>query len=273
MIKLIASDMDGTLLDDDSLVPPETYGLIRDLAERGISFCVTSGRRFDTLMRFFEPVCDQMDFVASNGTQVYVSGELVDREVYSTAALRRLWNMVQMFDCLHLSVFDHDTSYLLDQTAYYHRELDKDLPNIEQVGRMPGPEVSVIKASICCDKLDAVMDMAYALQRELGDAFTFAPSGSMWIDVIPHGVSKATGLAQVMQKLQVKPSEVMAFGDAMNDYEVLRMVGHPRAMSNARYAIRQIAEKVIGSNAQHSVQTEMRRVLELAPDAYVQEMS
>lgn len=132
-----------------------------------------------------------------------------------TAALRRLKRAIDMFDCLHLSLFDHDTDYLLDDVAYYHRELDKDLPNIEHVGVMPGPEVSIIKTSICCDKLDAVMDMAYALQRELGDAFTLAPSGSMWIDVVPRGVSKATGLAQVMQA-----QEVMAFGDAMNDYEV-----------------------------------------------------
>lgn len=262
MIKLIASDMDGTLLDNNSRVPPETFDLIRALEDHGVHFCVTSGRRYDTLCRFFEPVRDQMDFVASNGTQVYVDGQLVDREVYSTAALRRLKRAIDMFDCLHLSLFDHDTDYLLDEVAYYHRELDKDLPNIEHVGVMPGPEVSIIKASICCDKLDAVMDMAYALQRELGDAFTLAPSGSMWIDVVPRGVSKATGLAQVMQAQDMKPQEVMAFGDAMNDYEVLRMVGHPRAMANGRYAIRQIAEKVVGTNAQHSVQEEMRAVLD-----------
>ena len=53
----------------------------------------------------------------------------------------------------------------------------------------------------------------------------------------------------------------MAFGDAMNDYEILRLVGHPVAMGNGRYAAKQIAERVIGSNTEQAVQAEMRRVL------------
>jgi Cof subfamily protein (haloacid dehalogenase superfamily) len=262
MIKLVASDMDGTLLDQDSRVPPETYDLIRALGRHGVHFCASSGRRYDTLCEFFAPVRDQMDFVASNGTQVYVDGRMVDREVYSTAALRQLQRSVGMFDCLHLAVFDKRVSYLLDEMASYERELDKDLPNAERASYVPGPEVSVIKASIYCDRDDVVMDMAYALQREMGSAFTFAPSGKRWIDVIPRGVSKATGLRQVMLAHGIEPSEVMAFGDAMNDYEILRMVGHSRAMGNGRYAIRQVADKVIGTNAEHSVQAEMRQLLE-----------
>ena len=90
MIKLIASDMDGTLLDENSHVPEETYGLVRKLRERGVHFAASSGRRYDTLCEFFEPVVDQMDFVASNGSQVYCEGELVDREVYGHAAVKRL---------------------------------------------------------------------------------------------------------------------------------------------------------------------------------------
>lgn len=85
MIKLIASDMDGTLLDEHSGVPAETFGLIRELREVGIHFAASSGRRLDTLHEFFAPVVDQMDFVASNGAQVVVSGELIDRRSSRTS--------------------------------------------------------------------------------------------------------------------------------------------------------------------------------------------
>ena len=70
MIKLIASDMDGTLLDESSQVPEETYELIRALRDRGVHFAASSGRRFDKLCQFFAPVREEMDFVASNGAQV-----------------------------------------------------------------------------------------------------------------------------------------------------------------------------------------------------------
>ena len=55
---------------------------------------------------------------------------------------------------------------------------------------------------------------------------------------------------------------MMAFGDSMNDYEILRMVGAAFAMENGRSAIKQIADRVIGTNAEHSVQREIRALLE-----------
>lgn len=259
MIKLIASDMDGTLLDEDGNVPAETYELVRQLRAAGISFVASTGRRFDTVQEMFAPVANEMDFVASNGAQVVVDGALVDREVFSHAALRRLFNVVNLFDTLHLALFDSKQTYLLDEEARFERELDKNLPNPVRVFDVPPADVSIIKASVYCD--DAVMDMAYALSRELDGDFVFAPSGHKWIDVMQRGVSKATGIEQVLAARNVRPEDVMAFGDSMNDYEILRMVGTSVAMGNARSAIKQISTKVIGTNAEHSVQRELKVLL------------
>lgn len=118
MIKLIASDMDGTLLDEHSQVPPETYDLILGLREHGVRFAVSSGRRYDTLCEFFAPVIDQMDFVASNGAQVYVDGRMVDREVFSHSAILRLEEIIRFFDCLHLVLFDRTSSFCLMTLRY-----------------------------------------------------------------------------------------------------------------------------------------------------------
>lgn len=261
MIKLIASDMDGTLLDGDGEVPDGTYDLIRQLKAAGIGFVAASGRRFDTLQELFEPVADEIDYVASNGAQVVVGGTLVDREVYSHAALRRLKRVIDLFDTLHLALFDRTNSYLLGSEEYFHPELDKNLPNPVLATDVPDAEISILKASVSCE--GAVMDMAYALTRELGDEFVFAPSGNNWIDVMQRGVSKATGIQQVMEARGVSADEVMAFGDSMNDYEILRMVGTSVAMSNGRSAIKQIATKVIGTNVEHSVQRELRALLDI----------
>ena len=243
MLKLIASDMDGTMLDANECVPDGTYELILRLRERGVRFAATSGRRFDTLCELFEPIVDCMDFVASNGAQVIVEGELVD-----------------LFDTMHLALFDETRSYLLDDEARFEREVDKNLPNPVRVYAVPSPQVSILKASVYCD--EDVMDMAYILSRELDDDFVFAPSGRKWIDVMQRGVSKATGVSQVLDAHGIRADEMMAFGDSMNDYEILRMAGMSVAMGNARYAIKQIADRVIGTNVDQSVQAELRRVLE-----------
>lgn len=260
-IKLIASDMDGTLLDENGQVPPETFGLILALRERGVRFVASSGRRYDRLCDFFSPVKDRMDFVASNGAQVFADGVQIDREVYSHLAIRRLAKTVAMFPNMHLALFDRTKSYLLDDEDKFVREVDKDLPNVERIYELPSPQVSIIKASIFCDDGN-VMDNAYVLQRELGGLFTFAPSGSSYIDAMQPGISKASGIAQVMEYHGIDASEVMAFGDAMNDYEIIRFVGTGCAMANGRPALRAVADRVIGSNVEHAVQSEMRRVLE-----------
>ncbi|MBM6815633.1 HAD family phosphatase [Olsenella uli] len=262
MIKLIASDMDGTLLDDDSKVPEETYELVSALADKGVRFVASSGRRYDTLRWLFEPVADRMDYVASLGTQVYADGRLLDREVFSTLSVMRLFETTQLFDCLHLALYDATHTYLLNDQSAYLRELDKDLPNAERVFDPPSPDVSIIKAALCCEYPDQLMDMAYVLERELSEWFTFLPSGSRWIDVVPRHVNKATGLEQVMRYWGISPDEVVAFGDSMNDYAMLRYVGHPYVMENARYAVRQIGQRVIGRNSDHAVQRVMREILE-----------
>ena len=209
MIRLIASDMDGTLLDEYGNVPPETFELIHALREKGIHFVASSGRRYDTLRWMFEPVAHEIDYVASLGTQVYADDVVLDR------------------------VFDP-----------------------------PSPDVSIIKAAVCCDTRVKSMDMAMILERELGERFSFMPSGDTWIDVVPRGVNKATGLEQIRQYYGFKRDEILAFGDSMNDYAMLRYAGTAVVMENARYALKQIASRVIGSNTTQAVQAEMRKMLE-----------
>lgn len=261
LIRLIASDMDGTLLDEHSEVPPETYDLILALREKGVHFAASSGRRFDRLCQFFAPVRDKMDFVAANGAQVYVDGELVDREVFSHLGIRRLAKTVGKFESLHMALFDDEKSFLLDDEDKFVREIDKDLPNAERIWYLPGPDVSILKISIYCED-GHVMDYAYALSRELGDEFLFAPSGTHWIDALQRGVNKATGIEQVMAHHGITRVEVMAFGDSMNDYEIIRFVGIGCAMANGRPALKAVANRVIGYNYDQAVQGEMRKLLE-----------
>ena len=203
-----------------------------------------------------------MDYVAALGTQVVADGQLLDREVFSAMAVQHLFMTCAMFDCLHLAVYDEFHSYLVDAEESYLRELDKDLPNAVQIFDPPTPDFNIIKASVYCDDKAQIMDMAYVLERELSEWFTFLPSGSHWIDVTPRHVSKATGLAQILRYWGLAPEELLAFGDSMNDYAMLRYAGRACVMENARSAVKQIATEVIGPNTAHAAQERMRKILE-----------
>lgn len=261
MIKLIATDMDGTLLDENSHLPEETFQLIHDLRAKGVCFCASSGRRYDELCAMFEPVKDEMDFVACNGTQVYADGRMLDREVFSTHSVQRLFEVCETFDCLHLTLYDRTRTFVFDDMKVFPRHFRSLFPEQVRLYDPPDPSVNIIRGNVYCDNADYTLDMTIALTRDLGERLSFMPSDNHWIDVAPHGVSKASGIKQVLHYRGIKPEHAAHFGDSMNDYDILRYVGYPFVMENGSYAVKQIARRVIGTNAEHAVQNTLREIL------------
>ncbi len=265
MIRLIASDMDGTLLNEKSEVPEGTCELIHNLWAEGVRFCVSSGRPYQFLHAVFEPVAKEMDFVCSNGCNVVIQGKTVDRELYSYEALMRLKHLCDEFDSLHMVVHDeNDRAFLLDDPAKVVR-FEKTIAkqwDFYPIPAVPPPIMNIMTGSIACDNETSIMDIAYLFNLEMGQDFTFAPTDNSSMDFMPAHVNKATGIQQVMEFYDVLPEETIAYGDSMNDYDIFRMVGHPTAMSNALYAPKQVATRIIESYLEQGVQRDMQRLLD-----------
>lgn len=260
MIKLLAVDMDGTLLDENSQIPPETYGLIRELREVGVRFAVSSGRRHDTLEMFWGEVAKDIDYIASNGTEVVCDGKTLCDLSFERDDLVRLKELCDRLDCLHMLCHSKEHRYIM--------ELNWEIP-----GTPPGevgyemrateiPEEPIFKTVIVNDRTEEISDLLYSLSQELGDRLNFLPYSSHAIDVMPRGISKATGLEVMRKHLGIRREEIAAYGDSMNDYEMLRYVGHPTVMGNALYGVEAIAERVIEPNTEHGVQKDMARIIE-----------
>ena len=214
MIKLIASDMDGTLLDESSQVPEETYEAHSRPA--GTEACTSPrrrGRRFDKLCQLLRARARGDGFRGFQRCPGVCRGASDGREVYSHFSIRRLAKTVALFDNLHLALFDRTKSFLLDDEGKFVREVDKDLPNAERIWELPDAGVNIIKASVFCSDGN-VMGNAYVLTQELGDDFVFAPSGSSWIDCMQPGVSKATGV-QLLDGALRPPSAMRSWRSAM----------------------------------------------------------
>lgn len=149
-----------------------------------------------------------------------MDGTLLDYEVFSSRSVQRLYALCAQLDCLHLALYGRTNTFLLDDLDHYVREIDKDLPRAVRVNRPPSPDVGIVKAAICYERADDIMDMVYVLERELGDVFVFMPSGKTWIDVVPRGINKATGLQVVLKRHGIDPRDVLAFGDSMDSVAV-----------------------------------------------------
>ena len=264
MIRLVATDMDGTLLDERSQVPPETYGLVRELAEVGVGFCVCSGRAASFVRRLVEPIADCVDLVCANGTFVSAGGEVLARHPYDAGEVGRLAALAAArHPGFHLNAVGSDGREYVVDGAVTESERAEWGWSARRVLEGPPPEgVDMVACARFCPADTDVLAAADELEAEMGDVFHFLALEKPVLDVVPRGVSKATGLQLVMEARGVSADEVVAYGDSMNDQFLFDHAGHPTAVENAYDQIKELAERVIASNVDHGVQRDMRRMLD-----------
>lgn len=258
-IRLIASDLDGTLLRSDGTISARTRDAIRAAEDRGIAFAFVTARP----PRYIEGLAEAAGVtgmaVCSNGAILYdiarravlhherLAPELA-REL--TAALREalpeIAFAVEHGDSLgyepRFPVFPEDAEPRVD---HIHAFLDGDL--VKLLLHHPEHEAEVLGTLA----RDAVGERAQVIHS----------GGPRIIEIAAAGVSKATGLARLCDELKIDGSEVMAFGDMPNDLPMLHFAGHAVAVANAHPEVLAAADEVALSNDEDGVARRIETLL------------
>ena len=208
MIKMVCSDLDGTLLQyGKKLIEGEIFDEIRALHDRGILFCPASGRQYTSLRKLFAPVADDCIYLCENGAVVYRGGEVM--------------------------LSGENMSYLMERG---HGVVDriKFIGNNYTVITDPAqiPE-DIVKVSVYL--VDGVEPFVERFVPKWQQA-NCAVAGPKWIDTTV--ANKGIGVQSICRVLGIDPADVMAFGDNYNDVAMLDLVGHPYIMSTAAAELR-----------------------------------
>lgn len=253
MIKLIASDIDGTLVrDGDNVLNPELYDEILRLRAKGIQFVAASGRQWHSIERIFEPIKEKIFYVSDNGAYVGCYGRnlfltAIDHDVVMdmVADVRRCEGLDVMIsgpDVVYLETEDQDIiRWLVDS---YRFEV-KQVPDLTKV------EDRFIKVSVY--KAHGVEEAARAIREKYKDKLKITISGDMWMDSMAFGVSKGEAIRQIQESLDILPEETMAFGDQLNDIEMLERAYYSYAIGNARPEVKQAARFQADTNVRDGV--------------------
>ena len=229
-IRLIASDLDGTLLlNGAQSLRPETCRLIHSLTARGIYFFAASGRQYPNLQRLFAPVKNEIGYICENGCLSFFQGELIYKETMSHELGQEILRAIWEKEGCEILLSGVNTSYLQpkDMGYYYHmRDVVKN--NVTLVPDIFQAREDYMKISVYMEK--GIEQTADYWAKRFGDRLTVVTSGVEWLDMMPKHVDKGLGLRRVMDYLEVKPEECMVFGDNYNDIEMLEMAGIPIAM-------------------------------------------
>ena len=237
MVKLIACDIDGTLIPYGKTdLPDELFPLVRALRKKGILFCPASGRQYHSLRRSFAPVHDEICYLAENGAAIFgiggdeASAPLLYKSVFPREVALDLCRDVMSCPDTDVFISGVNTTYLCrcgEKVLAHTRNI---LNNRYEIVDDPHdiPE-EIIKVSAYCNNGVALPFQTLALRWE--SVFRTVVSGPMWIDFTL--VDKGDGIVELCKALGISPGEVAAFGDNWNDLSMLRAVGHPYLMSCA----------------------------------------
>ncbi len=261
MIKLIATDMDGTLLDSRKRLPEDILPVIRALRAQGRTFIVASGRQYNALRRDLEDIADDIVFIAENGALIVENDQDLFIDPLDPAELAPILDAAKGLDGVYACVCTaHRALVEASSSAEFIRSMQLYYASTEIV-----PD---LKAA--CEGLDDVCKVAFfdegdaaahelpVLKARLGDRLAVILSGEQWVDVMKPGVNKGRAMRMLMQMKGAAPQDCMAFGDYLNDYELLACVGESYAMANALPEIKAIAKYIAPSNDDNGVVQALR---------------
>ena len=237
MIKLVASDLDGTLLQNGAQeLAPRAIDLIHRLTQKGVHFAVASGRQYNNERRLFYPIKDEISYIAENGSICIHKGKVISRSIIAPKLVDRIFAELKKEKNFEILVSREDTCFIENNNPEFVNHIVNVMQNttqiIDDVRNIEGP---VIKIAICnmTDGPHIIDKYLKHLQDIFGNEIKVVTSGNIWIDFIAPGTNKGTALKKLLDTLNIKPEECMAFGDQYNDVDMLQYVGTSYAMSNA----------------------------------------
>ncbi len=261
MIKLIVSDIDGTLVKDGAHdINPRLFGVIAELKKKGILFAAASGRQYPSIRRLFAPVADNVIFIAENGAYVVCR----DTEM---SVVPMQWSMVegivkqmrQQPGCIltasgkHATYIESKDQEFIDWLIHgYHN-------TVELVDDVLKADSTIVKLALY--NKNGIEQAAEYFIPQWKERAKVVVAGSMWLDFMDPSVDKGNALARIQQITGISKEETICFGDNSNDMGMFLQSGRSYAVATANPQLKEIATEVIGTYEQDSVIKELEKLL------------
>lgn len=285
MISLIASDMDGTLLNEKMTVPPENAAAIKKAAQRGIKFIVATGRSYGEVKPLIESVGIEAPIIAMNGAQVFdEQGKVISTVSINKTVIRKIFHLLKSKG-LYFEVMTNQgtvsdskmrriqnvASLLVDlqttdsfKIAVSLASARLELMNITYVDSyeklLDDPKVTILKVIAFSAEKQKVLQPVTKELMTLGNLAITASSASN-IEINHSNAQKGVALETYAKSLSIPMTQVMSIGDNLNDASMLEAASVSFAMGNATEEIKEVARYLTDTNVNHGVGKAIERAI------------
>lgn len=259
MVKLIALDLDGTLLKNDKTVSLENKRALQQAMAKGIYVVLCTGRPIMGIQHLI----DFLEFPANNDYVITFNGALVQRATtreilskkpHTLADVRYIYDTLMDSD-LPMNAIDlqkvYEPPYPVDSPSQYP-VIIKNLTFEHKAWDTFSDEATFNKA-LCCRPETELDSKLKTVPSEFFERFNTFKSRPELLEIMPKGVDKAFGIRRLCDLLGIEMADVMAIGDEENDIPMLKAVGYSVAMGNATQAVKEIAKIETLTNEENGV--------------------
>ena len=257
MYKLLAIDMDGTLLNDEKKISLANYEAIQQARENGVKVVLASGRPLVGFKRYLEElnlVSEEDYAVAFNGALVQSSegGEIISKTTLTLEDYKSLYKLSK-----ELKVNIHaltETSVISPKDSEYtRREAEMNGISNEIIAVEDVTEDTTIVKVMFIDKPELIDEIIQKIPEEVSSKYTVVRSAPFFLEFLHKSVNKGAGVAALAKKLNIKQEEVICIGDAGNDIHMIKYAGLGVAMGNAFPEVKRIANFITKTNEEDGV--------------------
>lgn len=236
--KLIALDMDGTLLDDNLQISDQNIMWIRKAMENGVTVILSTGRGHINAIDYADQLNLNTPMITVNGSEIWETPrKLLHRTLLSSEHVERLYELSTKHETVWF--WAYSTNGILFNRDNWH-EMSKPIHNYEW-----------LKFGFYSEDLDLLH--AIHSDIEAWDCLEITNSSIFNIELNAKGVSKASALHQLCQHINITMDQVIAMGDSLNDIKAIEQVGMGVAMENAQPLVKQKANYITSSNNEDGV--------------------
>ena len=261
MYKLVAIDLDGTLVTDNKELTTKTVEVIKEASKKGVKIMISSGRAFYRLEKFIDALGlrkENQCTICFNGGMIVdnTSKEILYSKNLEAEEVKELIRLGKSFK-LPIMIYAKDTHYVekvpevVEKNKKNLKGMCLKVVNFDELNF--NEQQNYIYKVCFIDKPETIIEKRKEISKEMMEKYEMTSSVPEYLEIVKKGIKKSEAIKFVMNKYGIQQEEVMAIGDGENDVEMLSFAGLGIAMENAKNYVKKFANDVTTSNNQDGV--------------------
>lgn len=253
MYKLVAIDVDGTLVNDDKKLTQKTINSIKNAIQRDIKIVISSARSFNRLKNYLE----QLDLMKDKQYTICFNGAVIIENKNQNVLLSNNFKVDDIWELINIANKFDTPIFLYSMNNVFAEEVPKIIQNSKNFKNIKLDLVkfetidyneNIIYKIIFVNNYDNIAKIRKQIPKELYEKFEITSSMPERIEFVKKGITKSNSLQFICKECNIKRSEVIAIGDADNDIDMINFAGLGVAMGNAQNLLKEKANYITRSN-------------------------